>query len=102
MTARGWQLRRDFPNFGGGLEIDLRDLRGLGSLESTMFKALVVVFLMALAAGSGSDASRYLFSDHGNLMSGVITLWAEYRKSCRYQAVKAFAALLAAACWFWC
>jgi uncharacterized membrane protein (UPF0182 family) len=95
VTARGWQLRRDFPNFGGGHEIDLRDLRGLGSLESTMFKALVVVFLVTLAAQFWIGRFDYLFSDHGNLMSGVD--YVQQNIELPMQAVKAFAALLAAA-----
>ena len=95
VTARGWQLKRDFPNFGGGHEIDLRDLRGLGSLESTMFKALVAVFLIALAAEFWIGRFDYLFSDHGNLMSGVD--YVQQNIELPMQAVKAFAALLAAA-----
>lgn len=95
VTARGWQLRRDFPNFGGGREIDLRELRSLGSLESTMFKALVVVFLLALAAEFWIGRFDYLFSDHGNLMSGVD--YVQQNIELPMQAVKAFAALLAAA-----
>lgn len=95
VTARGWQLKRDFPNFGGGHEIDLRDLRGLGSLESTMFKALVAMFLIALAAEFWIGRFDYLFSDHGNLMSGVD--YVQQNIELPMQAVKAFAALLAAA-----
>jgi uncharacterized protein len=94
VTARGWQLRRDFPGFGRGNEIDLRELRGLGDLESTMFKALVVLFLMALAAEFWIGRFDYLFSDHGNLMSGVD--YVQQNIELPMQAVKAFAALLAA------
>ncbi len=95
VTARGWQLRRDFPAFGAGHEIDLRDLRGLGDLESTMFKGLVVLFLAALAAEFWIGRFDYLFSDHGNLMSGVG--YVQQNIELPMQAVKAFAALLAAA-----
>src|SRR5260370_14026529 len=70
VTARGWQLRRDFPSFGSGHEIDLRDLIGMGGLESTTFKALVAIFLVSLAAQFWIGRFDYLFSDHGNLMSG--------------------------------
>ncbi len=94
VTARGWQLRRDFPSFGGGHEIDLRDLRALGSLESAMFQGLVVVFLCALAAEFWIGRFDYLFSDHGNLMSGVD--YVQQNIELPMQAVKAFAALLAA------
>jgi uncharacterized protein len=93
-TARGWQLRRDFPGFGRGNEIDLRDLRGLGTLESTMFKALLAVFLIAVAAEFWIGRFDYLFSDHGNLMSGVD--YVQQNIELPMQAVKAFAALLAA------
>jgi uncharacterized membrane protein (UPF0182 family) len=95
VTARGWQLRRDFPGFGSGHEIDLRELRGLGRLESSMFKGLVVLFLVALAAQFWIGRFDYLFSDHGNLMSGVD--YVEQNIELPMQAVKAFAALLAAA-----
>jgi uncharacterized membrane protein (UPF0182 family) len=94
-TARGWQLRRDFPGFGRGNEIDLRDLRGLGTLESTLFKALIVLFLVALAAEFWIGRVDYLFSDHGNLMAGVD--YVQQNIELPMQAVKAFAALLAAA-----
>jgi uncharacterized membrane protein (UPF0182 family) len=94
VTARGWQLKKDFPTFGGGSEIDLRDLRALGSLESSMFRSLVVVFLMAVAAQFWIGRFDYLFSDHGNLMSGVN--YVQQNIELPMQAVKAFAALLAA------
>jgi uncharacterized membrane protein (UPF0182 family) len=70
VTARGWQLKKDFPGFGGR-EIDLRDLRALGTLESKMFTTLLVIFLVAVAAEFWIGRFDYLFSDHGNLMSGV-------------------------------
>jgi uncharacterized membrane protein (UPF0182 family) len=95
VTARGWQLKKDFPTFGGGSEIDLRDLRALGSLESSMFRSLVVVFLMAVAAQFWIGRFDYLFSDHGNLMSGVD--YVQQNIELPMQAVKAFAALLAVA-----
>lgn len=95
VTARGWQLKRDFPTFGAGHEIDLRDLRGLGKLESAMFKGLIVLFLVALAAEFWIGRFDYLFSDHGNLMSGVD--YVQQNIELPMQAVKAFAALLAAA-----
>src|SRR5580692_9098968 len=40
LAARGWQLRRDFPNFSGRSEIDLSDLRSLGRLESGVLRGL--------------------------------------------------------------
>src|SRR6266404_4966720 len=50
VTARGWQIRRDFPGFGSRSEIDLRELRSLGRLESGMFRGLTTLFLVTLAA----------------------------------------------------
>ncbi len=94
-TARGWQLRRDFPSFGSGNEIDLRELRALGTLESSMFKGLVVLFLAAMAAQFWIGRFDFLFTDHGNLMSGVD--YVQQNIELPMQAVKAFAALLAAA-----
>ncbi len=95
VTARGWQLKRDLPGFGRGNEIDLRDLRGLGKLESAVFQLLVVMFLIALAAEFWIGRFDYLFSDHGNLMSGVD--YVQQNIELPMQAVKIFAALLAAA-----
>ncbi|HVO97240.1 MAG TPA: UPF0182 family protein [Bryobacteraceae bacterium] len=94
-TARGWQLKRDFPSFGSGNEIDLRELRALGSLESAMFKGLVVLFLLAMAAQFWIGRFDFLFTDHGNLMSGVD--YVQQNIELPMQAVKVFAALLAAA-----
>ena len=95
VTARGWQLRRDFPSFGAGNEIDLRELRRLGALETGMFKVLVVLFLVAMAAQFWIGRFDFLFTDHGNLMSGVD--YVQQNVELPMQAVKAFAALLAAA-----
>jgi hypothetical protein len=94
LTARGWQLRRDFPSFRAGNEIDLRELRQLGALESAMFKVLVVMFLVAMAAQFWIGRFDFLFTDHGNLMSGVD--YVQQNIELPMQAVKAFAALLAA------
>lgn len=94
LTARGWQLQRDFPGFSGGREIDLRELRALGSLESMTFKGLVVLFLVSMAAQFWIGRFEFLFSDHGNLMSGVD--YVQQNIELPMQAVKAFAALLAA------
>ena len=94
LTARGWQLKLKFSDFGGGAEIDMRDLRALGSLESSVFKALVVLFLVAVAAEFWIGRFDYLFSDHGTLMSGVD--YVQQNVELPMQAVKAFAALLAA------
>ena len=60
-----------------------------------MFKALLVIFLVALAAEFWLGRFDYLFSDHGNLMSGVD--YVQQNIELPMQAVKAFAALLAAA-----
>src|SRR5204862_7776955 len=50
LAARGWQLRRDMPGFVLGQEMDLRDLRRLGRLETGLLKGLGALFLAALAA----------------------------------------------------
>src|SRR5579883_2072299 len=51
LVARLWQLRRDLPNFGSSVQIDLSDFRRLGNLESGMLKGLTAGFLVMLAAG---------------------------------------------------
>ena len=70
-AARGWQLRRDIPGFTFGQDIDFRELKILGKLESGVFKGLVAVFLLSLAAKFWLGRYDLLVSDHGNLMVGV-------------------------------
>lgn len=71
LAARGWQLKREIPGWTLGQEIDLRDLRILGKLETGVLKAMGALFLIALAAKFWLGRYDLLTSDHGNLMVGV-------------------------------
>jgi uncharacterized membrane protein (UPF0182 family) len=94
IAARGWQLRRDLPGFTLGQEIDLRDLRRLGKLESGLFKGLAALFLIALGAKFWLGRYELLLSDHGNLMVGID--YVQQMLGLPLQTLKAGAAVLAA------
>jgi uncharacterized membrane protein (UPF0182 family) len=94
LAARGWQLRRDLPGFTLGQEIDLRDLRQLGRLETGLLKGLGALFLVALAAKFWLGRYDLLLSDHGNLMVGID--YVEQNFGLPLQTLKAVAALAAA------
>jgi uncharacterized membrane protein (UPF0182 family) len=94
LAARGWQLRRDMPGFVLGQEMDLRDLRQLGRLETGLLKGLGALFLVALGAQFWLGRYELLLSDHGNLMVGIDYL--QQNLGLPLQAAKAGAAVLAA------
>ena len=94
VAARGWQLRRDMPGFVLGQEMDLRDLRRLGRLETGLLKGMGALFLVALGAQFWLGRYELLLSDHGNLMVGIDYL--QQNLGLPLQAAKAGAAVLAA------
>ncbi len=94
LAARGWQLKREIPGWTLGQEIDLRDLRILGRLETGLLKALGALFLTALAAKFWLGRYDLLTSDHGNLMVGVDYL--QQNIGLPLQTAKAGFAILAA------
>ena len=94
LAARGWQLRRDLPNFGRGSEIDFRDLRSLGRLETGLLRGLVALFLVGLAAEFWIGRYELLFTDHGNLLVGID--YVQQTLGLPLQTLKAIAALAAA------
>ncbi len=51
--------------------MDFNSLRDLGSLESMLFKGLMAIFLIALAANFWLGRYDMLTSDHGNLIVGI-------------------------------
>lgn len=93
VTARGWQLRRDFPGFGRN-EIDLNELRSLGRLETGLLRGLTTLFLVMLAVDFWLGRYDLLLSDHGNLMVGID--YIQQTAGLPLQTAKALAALLAA------
>ena len=94
LAARGWQIQREFPGFGSRSEIDLRDLRQLGRLETGLLKGLLTVFLVMLAADFWLGRYDLLLSDHGQLMVGID--YVQQNLSLPLQTAKAGASILAA------
>ncbi len=95
LAARGWQIRREFPGFGSVTENDLRELRALGKLESGLFKGLLAIFLVMIAADFWLGRYDLLLSDHGQLMVGID--YVQQNLGLPLQTAKAGFALLAAA-----
>lgn len=71
LAARGWQFKRELPGFTIGQEIDFRELRVLGKLETGVLKGLVALFLVALAAQFWLGRYEMMTTDHGELMAGI-------------------------------
>src|SRR5579883_1510183 len=94
-TARGWQIRRELPNFTSRSEIDLGELRHLGKLESGLLRGLSAIFLMMLAAMFWLGRYDFLLSDHGQLLVGID--YVQQHIGLPMQTLKAAAAILAAA-----
>ncbi|HEV8146780.1 MAG TPA: UPF0182 family protein [Bryobacteraceae bacterium] len=94
VTARGWQIATRFSALGAPSEIDLRDLRMLGKVDTVLFRVLIVILLVSMAAEFWLGRYRMLTSDHGNLMAGIDYL--QQTLGLPLQAAKAVAALLAA------
>lgn len=95
LTARGWQIRYSLPDFGASREMDWTELRRLGRLETGMLQFWMALFLVALAASFWLDRFNLLFSDHGNLLTGID--YVQQHVGLPMQIAKAIAALLAAA-----
>ena len=94
LTARGWQLRRRFPDMVSGGQIDFSDLRDLGRLETGLLNALIALCLVFLSGYLWLDRYDMLLSDHGNLLVGMDYL--QQHLGLPLQSLKAGAALLAA------
>jgi len=94
LAARGWQIRREFPRFGSASEIDLRELRSLGKLESGLLKGLTAIFLVMIAADFWLGRYDLLLSDHGQLMVGID--YVQQNLGLPLQTAKAGFAILAA------
>jgi uncharacterized protein len=94
LTARGWQIRLHFPEFGrAGLDWD--SLRELGRFETGVLQFLMALFLVGLAVSFWLDRFELLYSDHGNLLVGLD--YVQQHLGLPLQYAKAGAALLAAA-----
>ncbi len=94
-TARAWQLRIRFPEMWQRGQIEFGDLKRLGSLETGLFKTLIALFLIGLSAYFWMGRYELLYSDHGELMTGID--YVQQNVSLPLQIAKTVAALLAAA-----
>jgi uncharacterized protein len=94
VTARVWQVRRHFPDMFSAGHIDWDEIKTLGKLETGLFQVMLALFLVALAAHFWLARYDLLYSDHGNLLTGID--YVEQHVSLPLQTAKAFAALLAA------
>ncbi len=94
LTARGWQIRREFPDMAASGRLDFDRLRELGRLESGMLQFLIAGFLVALAVSFWLDRYQMLYTDHGNLLSGID--YIQQNLGLPFQYLKAGAAVLAA------
>lgn len=93
-TARLWQLRLRFPELWQRGQIEWDDVKRLGRLETHFFKALIALFLVGLAVMFWLGRYALLYSDHGELMTGLD--YVQQNVSLPLQTAKAVAAVLAA------
>lgn len=94
LTARGWQIRREFPDMAASGRLDFDRLKELGRLETGMLQVLMAGFLVALAVSFWLDRYQMLYTDHGNLFSGIDYIQQNIGLPLQY--IKAAAAILAA------
>ena len=94
VTARVWQMQVRFPDLWSAGQLNWDDLRRLGRLETGMFKVLLAIFLVGLAAYFWLGRYELLYTDHGELMTGVD--YVQQNIGLPLQTAKAVAALLAA------
>ena len=95
VTARVWQMQVRFPELWSAGQLNWDDLRRLGRLETGMFKVMLAVFLAGLAAYFWLGRYELLYTDHGELMTGID--YVQQHLELPLQTAKAVAALLAAA-----
>src|SRR5579864_1898647 len=95
VTARIWQVRLRFPDLWSSGQLNWDDLRRLGRLETGIFKVLLAFFLAGLAAYFWLGRYELLYTDHGELMTGVD--YVQQHLGLPLQTANAAAALLAAA-----
>jgi uncharacterized membrane protein (UPF0182 family) len=68
LTARGWQLREQMPQWMQSGEFDLRVLGAGGALEASFLRMTGVVFLLALAGRFYLERYAMLLNEHGFLV----------------------------------
>lgn len=95
LAARGWQIRRRFPEMARSGRLDFDQLRELGRLETGMLRLLIAGFLVGLAISFWLDRYEMLYTEHGDLFSGLDYIQQNIGLPLQY--IKVGAALLAAA-----
>ena len=95
VTARVWQVRLRFPELWSSGQLNWDDLRRLGRLETGIFRVLMALFLAGLAVYFWLGRYELLYTDHGELMTGVD--YVQQHLGLPLQTAKAVAALLAGA-----
>ena len=95
VTARVWQVKIRFPDLWASGQLNWDDLRRLGRLEGGIFRVLLAVFLAGLAAYFWLGRYELLYTDHGELMTGID--YVQQHIGLPLQTAKTIAALLAAA-----
>jgi uncharacterized protein len=94
LAARGWQIKREFPDMAASGRLDFDRLKELGRLETGMLQVLMAGFLVALAVSFWLDRYQMLYTDHGDLFSGLD--YIQQNLGLPLQYIKAAAAILAA------
>ncbi len=94
LAARGWQIKREFPDMAASGRLDFDRLRELGRLETGVLQFLMAGFLIALAVSFWLDRYQMLYTDHGDLFSGLD--YIQQNLGLPLQYIKAAAAILAA------
>jgi len=95
VTARVWQVQTRFPDLWASGQMNWEDLRRLGRLETGILKVLLAFFLTGLSAYFWLGRYELLYTDHGELMTGID--YVQQHIGLPLQTAKAIAALLAAA-----
>jgi uncharacterized membrane protein (UPF0182 family) len=93
-TARLWQLRLRFPELWQRGQLEWEDFKQLGRLEATFLKAMLALLLAGLAVMFWLGRYALLYSDHGELLTGLD--YVQQNVGLPLQTAKAVAALLAA------
>ena len=94
VTARVWQIKLRFPDLWASGQLTWDDLRRLGRLETGIFRVLLALFLIGLGAYFWLGRFELLYTDHGELMTGID--YVQQHLGLPLQTTKAVAALLAA------
>ena len=71
VAARGWQLRRRFPDLINAREMDASFFRLEGGLESRFLRGAGVALLLAMAVKFYLGRYQMVYNEHGSFMVGI-------------------------------